>query len=867
MGALEPGGFLFDNGDASKTRLTSRKRKSRLRLPLKFNPLLLIMWCYFSSYCVSDGLSQGLAESQSSTPRHVELVQRYCVDCHHVDEPQGDRHFDQLGAEITTDSDLVDYQEIVDQLNLGKMPPLDAQQPSVAERREMIAVMSGKIKEHHAKLKGSNGRTPLRRLNAREYRNTVRDLFQIDMRMFDPTTKFPRDQTSEWLDNHAESLTTSGHLLQAYLNAAEQIVQKAAGPSTKPEQQVWSFTDHFNQQPEIDQVHRKTNGFTHLTLYDVINADKHEGAYAPIHQFAQGVPTDGFYEIRFEAEAVNRRHPYDPQFLGMDPNEPLRLGIVAGHQDAGTLHLPQPIEPLLAEQTLADEKRWYSSVVWLDAGFTPRFTFPNGLMDARNLWSRLIRKYPDQFPPGSNQGIVKARYNAIDLGKLPHIRIYEVEIEGPIVKQWPTATQRALFGADHERKPSHDAALPAQAYHEQILHLARQAYRRPILKQEAERLLSFFNQRAQPNDRYHQSFLDTVKVILCSPQFLYLSSDTYQAEGVSYLSAHALAARLSYFLWSSMPDEELMKAADDGTLLQEEVLRAQAERLLSDPKSQAFVSGFLDSWLGLRELGATPPDRGRFNRFYHKDLDAAMRQETLLFTSHILSENLPAINFIDSDFTFANAPLAEHYGMDPIEGTEFERVTLTDPLRGGLLGQASILTLTANGIDTSPVVRGVWVLEHLLGMPPSPPPPDVEPLDPDVRGAKSIRDQLEKHRSNPACFDCHQEIDPLGFALEQFDPIGGLRTRYPSGQAIDTSGELPNGHKFQNIADIKQELARQQDFFHRAIASKLLGYGIGRHPEPLDRRHIESILDKAGPSVGLRDLVIETVMSEAFRQP
>ncbi|MCH1495336.1 MAG: DUF1592 domain-containing protein [Rubripirellula sp.] len=845
----------------------SRRLKSRPRFPHTFIPLLLIMWCYVSLNCLSEVRSQDLPEVQSSTPRHLELVQRYCIDCHHADEQQGDRQFDQLGAEITADSNLVDYQEIVDQLNLGKMPPLDAEQPSAAERREMIAVMSGKIKAYHAKLKGSNGRTPLRRLNAREYRNTVRDLFQIDMRMFDPTTKFPRDQTNDWLDNHAETLTTSGHLLQAYLNAAEQIVNKAAGRRTKPEQQVWSFTDHFNQQPEIDQVHRKTNGFTHLTLYDVIHADKHEGAYAPIHLFAEGVPADGFYEIRFEAEAVNRRHPYDPQFLGMDPSDPLRLGIVAGHQDAGTLHLPQPIEPLLAEQTLADEKRWYSCVVWLDEGFTPRFTFPNGLMDARNLWSRLIRKYPDQFPPGSNQGIVKARYNAIALGKLPHIRIYDIEIEGPILEQWPTAPQRELFGADRERNPSHHEAMNQQAYRDQILHLARRAYRRPVLNHEADRLLSFFDERAKPNDRHHQSFLDTVKVILCSPQFLYLSSDTYQANGVSYLSAHALAARLSYFLWSSMPDEELMNAADDGTLLQEEVLREQAERLLSDPKSQALVTGFLDSWLGLRELGATPPDRGRFNRFYHKDLDAAMRQETLLFTSHILGENLPAINFIDSNFTFANAALAKHYGMDPIEGTEFKRVTLTDPLRGGLLGQASVLTLTANGIDTSPVIRGVWVLEHLLGMPPSPPPPDVEPLDPDVRGAKSIRDQLEKHRSNPACFDCHQEIDPLGFALEQFDPIGGLRTRYPSGQAIDTSGELPNGHKFQNIAELKKELGRQQDFFHRAVASKLLSYGIGRHPEPLDRRHIESILDKAGSSVGLRDLVIETVMSEAFRQP
>lgn len=857
----------LDSNDTSYHRFINTAYKPQMANPhlLKFLSLGLL-FC-LACCCVSDLGSEELIKKNAETPQHLHFVQRYCIDCHHGDDPQGDRSFDQLGTKITADADLVDYQEVVDQLNLGKMPPRDADQPSVAERREVVAVMSAKIKEYQDKHKGSNGRTPLRRLNAREYRNTVRDLFQLDMRMFDPTTKFPRDQTSDWFDNHAESLTTSGHLLQAYLNAAEQVVSKATGHPEKPEAQVWSFTDHFDQQPEIDQVHRKTNGFTHLTLYDVIHADKHEGAYAPIHQFAGGVPADGFYEIRFEAEAMNRQHPYDPEFLGMDPREPLRLGIVAGHQDAGTLHLPQPIEPQLAEQILADEKRWYSAMVWLDEGFTPRFTFPNGLMDARNLWSRLIRKYPDQFPPGSNQGIVKARYNAIHLGKLPHIRIYEVEIKGPIIDQWPTEPQRSLFGKTLTPNQPLAESNVTEAYREQILHLARRAYRRPLLKHEADRLLAFFESRSQASDLYHESFLDTVKVILCSPHFLYLNADTYQADELTYLSAHALASRLSYFLWSSMPDHELIERADDGTLLEEKVLRSQAERMLRDPKAEAFATGFLDSWLGLRDLGATPPDRGRFNHFYHKDLDAAMRQETLLFTAHMLRENLPTINFLDSHFTFVNAPLAKHYGMDPVEGSGFEKVMLTDPSRGGLLGQASVLTLTANGIDTSPVVRGVWVLEHLLGLPPSPPPPDVEPLDPDIRGAKTIRDQLEKHRSNPACFDCHQEIDPLGFALEQFDPIGGIRSRYPSGQPIDTSGELPNGSKFQGIAGLKKQLVQQHDFFYRALASKMLTYAIGRHVQPLDRRHIEAVLEKTGESVRLRDLVIETVMSEVFRQP
>jgi len=810
------------------------------------------------------------------SPQHIELIRRYCVDCHQESESQGDRRFDNLSPQILRDSHLVEYQEIVDQINLGRMPPQDAEPMTTGDRRLLVSSMSQMIGRYSEKLSGSGTRTPLRRLNAREYRNTIRDLFGLNMLMFDPTVKFPRDQTDAGLDNHAESLVTSGHLLQAYLNAAEQVVAKAAGPQQKPDLQTWSFTDHFDQQPEIDQVHRKTNGFTHLTLYDVIHADKHEGAYAPIHQFAQGVPVDGYYEIRFEAEAMNRHHPYDPGFLGMDPSEPLRLGIVAGNQEAGTLHLPQPIEPLLAEQTLEDEKRWYKAVVWLDAGFTPRFTFPNGLMDARNLWSRLIRKYPDQFPPGSNQGIVAARYNAIHLGKLPHIRIYEVEIQGPLLDSWPTASQRAIFGDEgimamgvakdqtHGKNPPNG---PSMDYVKQIATLASRAYRRPAEPEEKQHLVRFFNRQVEIGKPQHAAFLDTVKMILCSPNFLYLDTSTVEQEGDTFLSAHALASRLSYFLWSSMPDSELIATATDGTLLEPEILRAQADRMLKDTRSKAFLGGFLDSWLGLRDLGATPPDRNRFNRFYHKDLEAAMRRETELFVSHLLSDNLPTSLFLDSDFTFVNAPLAHHYGLQPPKGFEFEKVTLQSPDRGGLLGQASILTLTANGIDTSPVVRGVWILNHLLGMPPAAPPPEVEPLDPDVRGATTIREQLEKHRSNPACYDCHRQIDPLGFALENYDPIGGLRTKYPTGKVIDTSGQLSSGATFDGVADLKKELLAQKDFFDLALTGKLLSYAIGRRTGTLDRRHLESILAATGQQRGFRDLVIETIASEAFRQP
>jgi hypothetical protein len=289
--------------------------------------------------------------------------------------------------------------------------------------------------------------------------------------------------------------------------------------------------------------------------------------------------------------------------------------------------------------------------------------------------------------------------------------------------------------------------------------------------------------------------------------------------------------------------------------------------MLNDPKSDALVQGFLGSWLGLRELGSTPPDRSSFRDFYHYDLDSAMRQETFLFVRHLIDENLSIRNLLDSDFTFVNRPLAKHYGIEPPNGFEFQEVLLPDRRRGGLLGQASVLTLTANGIDTSPVVRGVWLLENLLGTPPSPPPPDVEPLDPDVRGATTIRDQLDKHRSNPSCYECHRKIDPLGFALENFDPIGRWRESYDRGAKIDASGELPGGKTFEDVEGLKAVLLDQLDQFASSVTKKLMAYAIGRHVEPTDRPHVDAIVIATGDDYRLRDMIVQVVLSEPFQNP
>ena len=830
----------------------------RFRLPRLL--LLLSVAAFLPSDLTAAG-SDGRAEFERSIRP---LLAKYCVRCHGETDQNAERRFDRLTGEITNDNAVVDYQDILDQLNLGEMPPSDETQPTDDERQRMVRWLTESIRQYHAARKDHAAETVLRRLNAREYRHTIRDLFRMNTVLFDPTTSFPKDRTTEHLDNVGSTLVTSGYLLARYLEAADQIVEKAIFPAQKPREQTWTFRDNFHQQPEIDQVHRKTSKFEHLILYDVRGADKHEGAYAPIHAFAQGVPHDGYYEIRLSAEAVNREHPYDPAFLGTDPSEPLRLGIVPGDRTVGQLHKPQPIEPLLATIDLADEPQWYTVRVWLDRGYTPRFTFENGLMDARNLWSQLLKKYPDRFPKRTKSGIVEARYNAIAYGKLPQIHIHEVEIRGPLYEEWPRPSQRAVFGDDWDSVIA-SGKMTDEQLQSRLSDFLSRAYRRPADNDEVARIANIVRLRETQGRTVLEAFADGLKAALTSPHFLYL-----EEPGERQLSPHALASRLSYFLWSSIPDEELLRVAASGELLTDDELLRQTERMLSDPKSNAFLDGFLGAWLTLDDLGASPPDRGDFRDFYHYDLDHAMREETRLFARHLLNENLSVLNFLDSDFTFVNKRLARHYGLDREfdDPFGFEQVALSDERRGGLLGQASVLTVTANGIDTSPVVRGVWILENLLGTPPTPPPPDVEPLDPDVRGAKTIRDQLQKHRDNPACNDCHRTIDPPGFALENFDPIGAWRENYGKNKPIDASGELSGGRTFHDVRDFKELLLEKPDTFLRGLTGKLLAYAIGREVTPGDRPHVDAVTAELRTGRdGLRDLVKMTVLSEPFRSP
>ena len=394
------------------------------------------------------------------------FLKTYCSECHGVEKQKGDRRFDQLTLPASDADDLTLLQDALDQLNLGDMPPRKAKQPPAEQVKAVINDLTRSVAEGQTRINSTGGQTVLRRLNRREYINTIGDLFALNMTMFDPTTKFPSDQVVMHMDNIGDALRTSDYLLDQYLDAADQVVEKAFKLQERPAEKTWTFKGNFRQQPQFDRVQNQApEPFRYLNLFETPKSFKHNGAYAPLLAFADGVPADGYYEIKVKAEAMHRQNSYDPAvFAPMDTEEPFRLGVVPGNNKAGWLHYPQPIEPLLAETTLGDSgPEWHTFKVWLDAGYTPRFTFPNGMMSLVN--NGFSMRHPNLLPKGSRL------FNSAEYLELaPHIRIHEVSIRGPLYDRRPPASQQVILGG---------IPFEASRTREILTAFASRAYRRP----------------------------------------------------------------------------------------------------------------------------------------------------------------------------------------------------------------------------------------------------------------------------------------------------------------------------------------------------------------------------------------------------
>ena len=846
------------SGDATSPSRSSKKRDGGVASPVKLIRYL--------------GLALVAAFAQAAEPPGQKVlsqfVDKYCLNCHDTETKKGDREFESFKLPLATVVDLIEAKDIVDQLTLGEMPPSKAKQhPSDDERLAVLRVLREGIAAARGKIESTAARTVMRRLSNREYENTLATLFGRRVDTLGLTADFPKEKASEHIDTIGKSLVTSGFLLDQYFQSAKRLVETRLGRPETP-LQTWDFNGHFVQYEELQGPHKAAFNFKYLCLYEQPNTDTRQGGYGHIEDFLKGVPVSGLYDIEVHAQAMHRDTHYDPAIFGIDFSEPFLLGVVPGDATKNHIHYPQAIEPLLALAPVPDDKpEWIKFRVWLEAGQTPRFIFPNGPYESRASVLQVNKRYADDFQ-GKFAGAGVSRTHLITgEGKLPHIRIGEIKIAGPLPEPGGSVEEIAVFGAQ---------GFQAKRALDQLYDFGARAYRRPLTSADRASIRKTHDRRLAEKATPRQAALDTLKMILCSPSFLYFSEITDEKD--ARLGPYDLAARLSYALWSAPPDPDLLAAAAAKKLTTPGELRKQSLRLLADDRVGGFVNGFLDGWLNLRDLGGMPPPRESTRVYYAENLPEAMKTEVRLFFRDLLRENGSVKQFLDADYTFVDKRLAKLYNL-PEQKTlriadGFQRVSIAgNRQRGGLLGMAGVLTVSANGVETSPVIRGIWVSENILGIKP-PPPPDVVPaIEADVSGAKTIRERLAKHRADPSCAECHRKIDPLGFGLETFDPIGRWRDTYPKpkGNApapkIDSSGEFGSGETYAGFNDFKGILvANRQDVFARHLIKQVLSYATGRHMESIDDFVIEDILQAVKKDgYGLRTLVVEALASEIFR--
>jgi len=808
-------------------------------------------------------------------PEARAFINANCTGCHRGDKAPAALDLTALPLNLDDAHIFSRWVRVHDAVRDGVMPP----NAKPAGRDAFLAALAKPIVAHEHSRAATQGRAVLRRLNRYEYENTVRDLLAAPWLTL--RDGLPEDGVINRFNKVGQALDVSHVQMARYMETAEHAIRQVLAAANQPETTKRYYAreqkrflnrmrySSFNTHPERatipvlgveaqpDVLHEKvpiTVGESDPKIRELeAFATPASNYVGNEHHFDQFVaPAGGRYTLRFNAYSIWIHTIWGPvnhktRPAWWRPNRELT--------SQGRTTEPVTIYAL----SRGGEKRLLGSFdVDPDAALHDlEVDLLPGEMILPDA-ARLFRSRPGftGSPEATKEG-------------MPGIAYRWMEVTGPIANAASRLGVRRMFS-------NLDPAQPGQKQSAEKLLRAfmARAYRRPPTEPEVQRYLKIVN--AQPGP-LSEAMIAGYVAVLCSPGFLYLEEDPGR------LSANALAARLSYFLWNGPPDRRLRMLAEQGTLLNTEVLRAQTDRLLDDARSRTFVNAFLDYWLDLRKLNETTPDQTLYPDYYLDDLltESAL-QETQLFVHHIIRKNLPSSTLIDSNFTMLNSHLARHYGLLPVQGVAMRQVTLPpDSVRGGLLTQASVLKVTANGTTTSPVLRGVWIQERLLGDPPPPPPPGIPAVEPDTRGATTIRQQLDKHRENPSCARCHTKIDPPGFALENFDVLGGWRDKYRSTETGDAvKGIGKNGHAFTfkdgqpvdasgpgfaNITEMKKLLLKNERQIARNAASQLITYGTGAPVSFGDRQALEQILDAAEKDrYGLRTLIHQIVQSDLF---
>jgi hypothetical protein len=819
------------------------------------------------------------------------FISANCTACHNSKSRSGNLDLTALNFAIENAANFSAWSKIHDRVRDGEMPPVKPAPFTAASRDSFLAALSAPLVTADRARCAARGRSAWRRMNRYEYENTLRDLLGAPWLQI--KDMLPEDGEAYRFNKVGEALDVSHVNMNQYLAAADYALREVLPASTANppletkryyareqrgfrgvvmypkanERNAFPVIGNTADVPALKRTAPMTVGPAKPDIRELEGLAVVASTYEPIeikfNQFKALVP--GRYKLRLCAHSVWVGPDKGKQWWRPDPEN-----ISAGRTNEPiTLYSEIPPRQMrrLGSFDITREPTVKEIEVYLLRGETIR---PDAVRFFRSR------------PPGSWRNPL-----ATEDGQ-PGVSFQWLEVEGPIVDHWPTQGHELLFAnlpykENEKGVPEFESKDPAADSRRLLRRFMERAYRRPVPAGDVERFAKLAEKAMASGFSFTDAMISAYSAVLCSPAFVTLE------EHSGRLDDYALASRLSYFLWNSEPDATLRQLAARNQLQNPAVLKSQAKRLLDDPKSQRFVLAFLDYWLDLRKLDNTSPDSSLYPDYYLDDfLVESAGDETRAFFSELMCKNLPARNLVSSDFAMLNERLAQHYGVPGVTGAAIRAVKLpADSPRGGLLTQASILKVTANGTTTSPVLRGVWVTERIMGHPVPPPPPGTPALDPDTRGATTIRQQLDQHRSQATCKSCHAKMDPPGFALENFDVAGGWRGRYRAlgdGQKadgigkgghlyefryalpVDASGKLPDGRAFNDIRELKRLLLVDERQIARNLATQLIVYSTGAPVRFGDRPQLESILDQAKNSdYGVSSIINAIIQSDLFR--
>ena len=774
-----------------------------------------------------------LRPSLSPASQHGAVVSRYCFTCHNERVKAGGMALDTVDiTKVAANPEL--WEKAIRKLRAGMMPPAGAQRPDAATTQSLVTWLEGEL-DKEAAAHPNPGRPLLHRLNRTEYRNAVRDL--LGLAVEDIASLLPPDDSSAGFDNNADVLGISPALLSSYLNAAGEISALAVGdPDTTPGSTTYNNRQDLSQNLHIDG----------LPLGTV-------GGLVTQHVF----PLDGEYTLHATLFRQNVG-----AIRGLEDAREVEFTV-----DGKRVHLVQigGPEDLLAEfpETLPNGN-----------GGVNRAPSAGDKIEARLRVTLPISAGPHTIgvaflglsPLAEStqlQPFLRSSSDTYDWTGHPHIE--SLVVTGPFKASGPGNTpSRSRILVCRPARESEETACATKI----IATLARRAYRQPVPDSDLRRLVAFY-QAGRGDGTFETGIQAAVQRILASPKFIFRAEAAPQnvAPGTAHrVSDWELASRLSFFLWSSIPDDELLKLAGEGKLGRPEVLAQQVRRMLADRRSGALVENFAGQWLQLRNLRNIQPDNDIFPDFDDNLRQAFQREIELLFDS-VIREDRSVVDLLTADYTFVNERLARHYGIPNVYGSHFRRVPVTDEARKGLLGKGGILMVTSHANRTSPVVRGKWILDNILGTPPPPPPPLVPALaeKSETGQPRTMREQMEQHRANPVCASCHKLMDPLGFALENFDAVGRWRAR-DLGKTVDVSSELFDGTKIDGAVDLRRSVLRRSDVFVSTMSEKLLTYALGRGLTAQDMPAVRAIRSKAAArDYRFSSLVLGVVESLPFQ--